>query len=158
VFVLVFVRVHGCAKSNEIVSGLLVLDTEVSGSMDFSGQGRIALVPQHPVDDHGMVLVGFEEPFLMRGQWSPIFLVGTGMKRAGVKVAVEAHAGFEEGVWPLNAIVDEGGEFLTAFAVRNGKEMPRRMRELLEATLKVPLPARARVDAGLWLPVFLVFV
>jgi hypothetical protein len=65
-FVLILIRVHGHAELDEIVRGLLVLNAKVAGTVDFGGEGSIALVSQCPVDDHGVVLVGLEEPFLVR--------------------------------------------------------------------------------------------
>jgi hypothetical protein len=87
-----------------------------------------------------------------------IFLVRASVKRAREEIAIEAAAGFKEGVRPLNTIADERSEFLTSFAVRDGEEVPRRVGELFEATLEVSLPAGARVDARLWLPVLFVVV
>jgi hypothetical protein len=107
--VLVFVGVHGRTELDEVVRGFLVLDAEVAGAVDFGSKGRISLVLQCPVDCHGVVLVGLEEPLLVWGQWSPIFLIGSSVEGARVEIAVEAHAGLQKGVGPLDAIVDERG-------------------------------------------------
>jgi hypothetical protein len=80
------------------------------------------------------------------------------MKGAGVQIAVEAHTGLKKRVTSLNAIADEGGELVTAFAVGNGEEVSQRVGEFFEAVFKIALPARAGVDAGLRLPVLFVLV
>jgi hypothetical protein len=107
VFVLILVRVHSCAEPDEVVHSFLVLDAEVMGAMDFSGEGSIAFISQCPVDDHGVVLVRLEEPFLMRGERSPILLIGPSVEGTGVQVTVEAHTGLQIWVGPLDAVMDE---------------------------------------------------
>jgi hypothetical protein len=43
-FVLVLVRVHRCAESDQVIRGLLVLDTKMSSTVNLSSEGRIPLV------------------------------------------------------------------------------------------------------------------
>jgi hypothetical protein len=156
--VLILVCVHRCAESDEVVRGLLVLEAEVPSTVDFGGESRVALISQRPIDDHGMVLVWLKEPFLMRGQWGPILLVGASVKGARINVAIEAHTCFKERVRALDAVANEGGQLLATLPVWNSEEVARSVGEFLKPALEVTLPARARVDAGLWLPVFFVLV
>jgi hypothetical protein len=109
VLVLVFVGIHRRAKSDQIVRGLLVLDTEVSSAVYFGGERRIPFVPQCPVDSHGVILVGLEEPLLVRREWGTVLLIGTSVEGAREQIAVEAHTGLKEGVWAFDAIANEGG-------------------------------------------------
>jgi hypothetical protein len=80
------------------------------------------------------------------------------VERAGEDVAVETAACFEEGIRTFNVVADEWGELLTSFAIRDSKEVSWGMREVDKVTLKVALPARARVSTGLRLPVFFIVV
>jgi hypothetical protein len=105
-----------------------------------------------------VVLVWLKEPLLVGGEWGAILLVRASVKGTREEVAVEATAGFKEGVRPLDTVPDERSEFFTSFAVRDGEEMPRRVGELFETSLEVPFPARTRVDARLRRPVFFVVV
>jgi hypothetical protein len=157
-FVLVLVRVHHCAESDQVVRGLLVLDTKVSSTVNLGGEGRVLLVAQRPVDHHGVVLIRLKEPFLMGGQRGPVLLVGASVEGARVEVAVEAHAGFKEGIRTLDVVANERGQLLAALPVGDSEEVAWSVRKLLETTLEIPLPTRARVDARLRLPVFFVFV
>jgi hypothetical protein len=67
VLVLIPVGVHRRSQMHEVVSGLLVLDAEMTGAVYLGCEQHVALVPQGPIDNHCVVLVWFEEPFLMRG-------------------------------------------------------------------------------------------
>jgi hypothetical protein len=130
----------------------------VSSAVNFGCEGCVPLVTQRPIDHHGVVLIGFKEPFLVRGQRGPILLVRASVEGARVQITVEAHAGFKEGVRTLDAIANERGQRLAAFPIGNRKEVAQGVGELLETALEVPFPARAWVNARLWLPVFLVVV
>jgi hypothetical protein len=103
-------------------------------------------------------LIWFKEPFLMRGEWRVILLIQACMERVGVNVAVEAHAGFKEGVGAFDAIVDERGELLATLAIGDGEKVTGSVREVLQLMFKVTLPAQSRMDARSRLPVLFVTI
>jgi hypothetical protein len=70
---------------------------------------HIALVFHSPANDCGVFLIRFEKPFLMWGKRGAVLLVWPGMEGMREHIAIEAHAGFKEGGWVLDAIANEGG-------------------------------------------------
>jgi hypothetical protein len=103
-------------------------------------------------------LVRLEEPFLMGREGSAILLIRASIEGVRVDGAVEAHAGFEEGVGSLNTVADERGQFVSSFVVGDREEMAWGMRKVFKTALEIALPSRAWMGVGLWGPVFFIVV
>jgi hypothetical protein len=129
---------------------------EVLGPVYFSSKHHVMFVSQHPGNHCSVFLVWFKKPFLMWGEWCPIFLIRASVEGACEDIAVEAHTGFKERGWVLYMIADERGKLLAPFAIRNSEKVSGCMQKILETMLEVTLQPRAQVNVWLGLPVFFV--
>jgi hypothetical protein len=156
--VLVFVAIHRSAKLNQVIHSLLVFLAEVSGMIYFCSEHHILLIMQCPADDQSVLLIRFKEPFLVQSEGSTVLLIRASIEGMGKDIIIEAYAGFEKRAGVLNAIMDEGSEFLASLSIRNSEEMAGRIGEIPKTVLEIVLPAQTWVDVRLRSPIFFIAV